>query len=76
MYHTIEFHEGRTVDLEVSPKQPLERLRIRRGSRVTAQLKPYVIETADGPTEVADLFFSDGTATRSVPFRLFSFVDG
>jgi hypothetical protein len=62
MYHTIEFHGGLTVDLEVFPKQPLERLRIGKGSRLIAQVKPYVVETPDGPVEVADLFFADGTA--------------
>jgi hypothetical protein len=75
MYHTIEFNHDLTVDLEVSPKHPLERLRIRRGTRRSAQVKPSVAETANGPVEVADLFFANGTATRSVPFALFSFVD-
>jgi hypothetical protein len=34
-----------------------------------------VIETPGGPVEVVDLFFADGTTTRSVPFALFTFVD-
>jgi len=75
MYHAIEFTDDMTVDLEVSPKQPLERLRIRKGTRLQAQIKPYVVETVDGPVEVADLFFEDGTTTRMVPFESFSFVD-
>jgi hypothetical protein len=75
MYHTIQFNDDLTVDLEVSPKLPLERLRIRRGTRLSAQVKPSVAETANGPVEVADLFFADGTATRSVPFEHFAFVD-
>jgi hypothetical protein len=74
MFHTLEFDVELTVDLETSPKQPLERLCIRKGTRLRAQLKPYVRETADGPTEVADLFFVDGTATRQVPFACFRFV--
>lgn len=74
-YHTIGFHADRTVDLELTSQQPLERLRIRKGTRTAAQVKPYVIESVDGPVEVADLFFSDGTATRAVPFGVFSFVD-
>jgi hypothetical protein len=41
---------------------------------VRAQLKPYVADTADGPVEVADLFFEDGTATRQVPFACFRFA--
>jgi hypothetical protein len=75
VYHTIEFHNDLAVDLEVSPKQPLEQLRIRKGTRVSAQVKPSVIETSDGPVEVADLFFEDGSTARSLPFGLFSFVD-
>jgi len=75
MYHTIEFAGHLTVDLEFSPKQPLERLRIRKSTRLQAQIKPYVVETVDGHVEVADLFFADGTITRTVPFKCFSFVD-
>ncbi|HKB42068.1 MAG TPA: hypothetical protein VKD72_36920 [Gemmataceae bacterium] len=75
MYHTIEFDEALTIDLEISRKHPLERVSIRRGSRLRAQLKPYVVESDDGPTEVADLFFEDGSVTRGVPFAFFSFVE-
>jgi len=75
MYHTIEFHADLTADLEVSPKQPLEQLRIRKGTRLSVQVKPSVIESSDGPVEVADLFFEDGTSVRLLPFDVFSFVD-
>lgn len=40
MYHAIEFNDDLTVDLEVSPNKPLERLRIRKGARLRAQMKP------------------------------------
>jgi hypothetical protein len=46
---------------------------IQRGTYLQAELKPYVVETKDGPVEVADLFFADGTTARSVPFKAFSF---
>jgi hypothetical protein len=75
MYHTLEFDAELTVDLEISRKHPLERLRINKGARLRAQLKPYVIDTADGPAEVADLFFEDGTSTRQILFAYFRFVD-
>ena len=75
MFHTIEFAADFTADLEVSPRHWLERVLIHRGSCLPAQVKPYVIETAHGPVEVADLFFADGTTTRRVPFEWFSFVD-
>ena len=75
MYHTIEFDEPLTLDLEISPKQPLERVSVRKGTRLQAQIKPYVVETEDGPVEVADLFFDDGTTARRVRFSSFSFVE-
>jgi hypothetical protein len=75
MYHTIEFNADMRVDLEVSRERPLERLAVRKGTRTRAQIRPYVIEGAAGPVEVADLFFADGTATRQVRFAQFSFVD-
>ncbi len=75
MYHTIAFALDFVADLELSRKQPMERARIPKGNRVQAQIKPYVVETAGGPVEVADLFFEDGTATRRVPFAYFAFVE-
>jgi len=68
MYHTIAFAVEFMADLEISPKHRLERLLIHKGTRVRAQLKPYVVESEYGPVEVADLFFEHGTATRMVPF--------
>jgi hypothetical protein len=75
MYHTIEFDEPLTLDLEVSARHPLEQVSIRKGTRLRAQVRPHVEETEDGPVEVADLFFDDGTTTRRVRFSSFSFVD-
>jgi hypothetical protein len=75
MYHTIEFADELVLDLEISPKHWLERMIVRRGIRVQAQIKPYVVETQEGLIEVADLFFADGTTTRTVPFESFAFVD-
>ena len=75
MYHVIEFTEALTLDLEVSAKQPLERIVVERGARQRAQLRPYVVETDEGPIEVADLFFQDGTTTRCVRFASFSFAE-
>jgi hypothetical protein len=75
MYHTIQFAVDFEVDLEVTPKHRLERMLVCKGIRLQAEIKPYVVETEDGPAEVADLFFTDGTTTRKVPFGSFSFVD-
>ena len=75
MYHTIQFAAEFVADLEVSPKHLLERTVLKPGSRLRAQVRPYVIETDEGPVEVADLFFEDGTTTRWVPFAYFAFVE-
>jgi hypothetical protein len=75
MYHLVEFRGVFTTDLEVSPKQRLERLRVRKGMKAYASLRPYVAETAEGPIEVADLYFHDGTVARRVPFERFYFVE-
>jgi hypothetical protein len=75
MYHAIEFCTSFTADLEVSPKQRLEQLRLHAGTKVHANLLPYVVETAQGPIEVADLRFEDGTVARRVRFDQFRFVE-
>lgn len=75
MYHTIEIKHNLAVDMEISPKHHLEKTVISKGSRWQVQLKPYVVEVTDGPVEVADLFFDDGTTVRAVPFECFEFVE-
>jgi len=75
MYHAIEFGVEFQGDLETSPQRRLERLMIRKGTRLQAQIKPYVVQSEEGPVEVADLSFEDGTGTCMVPFACFSFVD-
>ena len=75
MYHTIQFAVEFVADLEVSPKHLLERAVLKPGTRLRAQVRPHVLETDDGPVEVADLFFEDGTTTRQVPFAYFTFVE-
>jgi hypothetical protein len=62
MYHLIEFADDLWVDVERFPRHRLERMRLRGGTRLRAQLRPQVVETPEGPVEAADLFFADGTA--------------
>jgi hypothetical protein len=75
MYHTIEFAVELVLDLEISRTDWLQIMHVIKGTRLKAQLKPYVVESATGPVEVADLFFDDGSASSGVPFACFSFVD-
>ena len=75
MYHTIEFAENVELDLETSARHPLEQVAFQKGTRLPAQVRPYVVEGEDGPVEMADLFFEDGTAVRGVPFAFLTFAD-
>jgi hypothetical protein len=75
MRHLIEFTRAFISDLEVSPGQRLERLRVRKGTHAFVGIRPYVVETADGPVEMADLDLEDGTVIRSLPFEHFHFVE-
>jgi hypothetical protein len=75
VYHTIELATDLQVALARSPRDRLEQVAFRTGDRLRAQLRPYVVEAADGPVEVADLFLADGTAIHGVPFACFSFID-
>ena len=60
---------------EIPPQQCRQRALLRKGDRLKAQVRPYVVETRRGPAEVADLLFEDGSMTRRVPYRYFSFVE-
>ena len=75
MYHTITLGDDLLIHFAYAPHQRRGRLLIPKGARRQAQIKPYVVESAEGPVEVADLFLEDGTATRGVRFACFSFVD-
>jgi hypothetical protein len=75
MYHVIEFAADVQVDLQTSPRDRLERVLIRRGDRLWAQLRPHVEASATGPVEMADLFFEDGSAVRGVRYAFFRFVE-
>jgi hypothetical protein len=48
---------------------------VRRRSRHPTESLDGHAEDEDDLVEVADLFFADGTTTRTVPFESFSFVD-
>ena len=75
MYHTIEFAETRSLGLESTAKNPMERRTFQKGMRLRAQVRAHVKDTKNGPVEMADLFFEDGTAARAVRYAMFSFID-
>lgn len=75
MYHHIEIRTTILVDLETSPRQRMKRLQLRQGDRVYAELVPSVLESVQGPIEVADLHLRDGSVVRQVPYARFRFMD-
>jgi hypothetical protein len=75
MYHNIEFRLEGSVELEIPGSTRLQQLVLQSGTRVRAQVKPYVVEAKRGPIEVADLFLEDGSAARAVRFASFRFLD-
>lgn len=75
MYHSIEFTVRVCAALAVPGQCRLEKITLRKGTRLRAEIKPYVKESEDGPVEVADLFLEDGTAAHRVSFASFRFVE-
>lgn len=75
MYHNIEFRRRALAERETPGRPHLEQLVIKQGTRLTAGIKPYVVETLFGPVEVADLFLQDGSVARGVRFASFTFID-
>jgi hypothetical protein len=75
VYHEIVFASDLSVDLERDGGQPLERVLLTRGARRRARVRPHVVESPTGPVEAADLFFSDGSVVRGVPFAAFAFAE-
>jgi hypothetical protein len=75
MYHTIEILANLLADVQVAHQKTLKRVRLVKGSRLHAQLKPYVVESVHGPVEVADVSFDDGSCIRAVPFACLTFVE-
>jgi hypothetical protein len=75
VYHVIAFVAGVWADREWDSRRPAERVLLRGGSRVRAQVRPRILAGRYGPVEAADLFFEDGTVVRKMPFALFAFAD-
>jgi hypothetical protein len=72
MFHTIEFTLGLEANSLHDRRQPLL---LQPGDCLPAQLRPHVVESANGPVEAADLLLEDGTVLADVPFAFFRFVD-
>jgi hypothetical protein len=75
MNHLIEFRLRGRAEVERPGRVHLQRLVIAAGTRLRARIKPRVVETAQGPVEVADLYLQDGSLARGVRFASFQFLD-
>jgi hypothetical protein len=75
VYYTILFAAEFVALPEVVPPRCRRRALIRKGDRLRARVRPYVVESQSGPVEVADLCFADGSVARRLPFPCFWFVD-
>lgn len=76
MYHHIEFRLRGLAEVERPGSLHTEAIAIKGGTRLRAVVQPRVIETKQGPVEVADLNFADGSVARGVRFASFRFLDG
>jgi hypothetical protein len=75
MYHNITLADDLLIHFAYAPSGRRGRLLIPRGIPRRAHVRPYVVDTEDGPVEVADLFFEDGPATHMLRCECFAFVD-
>jgi len=75
MLHAIEFRWVVLAEVDRPDYAYLERVVIKEGTRLHAEIKPYVAESDDGPIEVADLHMQDGSIARAVRFAAFRFLD-
>ena len=75
MYHLIEFAVDVVIDFEGERGRRRKQTVLPKGHRQRAEARAYVLETKDGPTEVADLLFEDGTSCRAVPYAYFAFAE-
>jgi hypothetical protein len=75
MYHSIEFERNLLAELDIPGEGRIPRVQIEKGSRLKAEIRPYVVESTKGPIEVADLLLEDDTVARTVAFASFHFLD-
>lgn len=75
MFRVIEFLHDVAADLDVPGEGRLPQVLIQQGTRLKAEITRYVLESASGAIEVADLFLQDDTTARGVRFAAFRFAD-
>jgi hypothetical protein len=76
MTHQIEFRWLVLAEIDRPEFVYPQRVVIKVGTRLMAKIRPYVAESPEGPTEVADLTLEDGSIARAVRYAAFQFLDG
>ena len=76
MCHQIEFCWAVFADVERPGYALGQRMIIKFGERLTARIQPYVVESACGPVEMANLYLEDGAIVTGVRYAAFRFLDG
>jgi hypothetical protein len=75
MVHAIEFRWVVLAQVDRPEYSDQQQVVIKKGTRLHTHIKPYVVESHDGPLEVADLYLDDGSVARAVRFAAFQFLD-
>lgn len=75
MVHAIEFRWVILAQVHRPDYSDQQQVVIKKGTRLYAHIKPYVVESPDGPVEVADLYLDDDSVARAVRFAAFQFLD-
>lgn len=73
MYHKLRFRTSQELDLQIPGKGRLEKVKFRRGDVIEAYVRPYIIESEDGPVEIADLNLGREGTLVGVPMEFFRF---
>lgn len=74
MKHEIEFVHGCLVDGCKSGQTLNERIKLDRGQKFFVELRPGILESPNGPLEVATLY-CDHDVFLNVPYEFFRFVE-
>ena len=74
MNHQLRFRADGQLDLQITGKPRLEQVKVRQGEVIEAKVRPYVLETSEGPIECADLQLGDEGTLVNVRMEYFEFV--
>jgi hypothetical protein len=74
MHHQLQFRTDCQLDLQITGKTRLEKVKVRAGEVIEARVRPHVEETHEGPVECADLQLGDDGTLVGVRMEFFAFM--